>query len=187
MGDTTLKKEFTKRDVQRMRNLITGKTGDRTQVQAGWEKNSKNYKEGDVWEEDGKTWTIKRGIKQNITKLDSLKKLVMLPLLCPECNEPMKVNDLNKKAHSAYGVCLECAIKKETDMKIHGVYEDTMKKEGKAYVNAAVEDMERALDAWYNSNDSFLSEQGDVENWSGGNKDKLYEKAKEELKKLKHT
>ena len=38
-NESTLKKEFSKRDVQRMRNLITGKSGDRTQIQAGYEKN----------------------------------------------------------------------------------------------------------------------------------------------------
>ncbi len=31
--ESTLKKEFSKKDVQRMRNIITGKTGDRTQIQ----------------------------------------------------------------------------------------------------------------------------------------------------------
>jgi hypothetical protein len=37
-----LKKEFNPRDVQRMRNIITGQTGDRTQIQTGYE-NIKEY------------------------------------------------------------------------------------------------------------------------------------------------
>ena len=36
--ENTLKKEFVPRDVQRMRNILTGQTGDRTQIQAGWDK-----------------------------------------------------------------------------------------------------------------------------------------------------
>ena len=36
--ETNLKKEFSKRDVQRARNLITGKSGDKTQIQTGYEK-----------------------------------------------------------------------------------------------------------------------------------------------------
>ena len=74
-----LKKEFNPRDVQRMRNIITGQTGDRTQIQMGWERNQEAHKEGDIWEENGKKWTIKKGIKQSVTKLDEIKRLVVLP------------------------------------------------------------------------------------------------------------
>ena len=41
--ESTLKKEFSKRDVQRMRNLITNKSGDRTQIQAGYEKQNEDH------------------------------------------------------------------------------------------------------------------------------------------------
>ena len=78
-----LKKEFNPRDVQRMRNIITGQTGDRTQIQTGWERNTQVHTEGDIWEENGKKWTIQNGIKQTVTKLDEIKKLVVLPLSCP--------------------------------------------------------------------------------------------------------
>jgi hypothetical protein len=81
--ETYLKKEFTSKEVNRMRNLITGKVGDKTQTLGGYEKKTNVYSEGDIWEEGGKSWTIKRGIKQSITKLDKLKQLVVLPLCCP--------------------------------------------------------------------------------------------------------
>ena len=70
--ENNLKKEFAPRDVQRMRNIITGDTGARTQIQTGYEKKDEVHKEGDVWIEDGKKWTIKNGIKQTVTKLDEL-------------------------------------------------------------------------------------------------------------------
>ena len=88
--ESTLKKEFKKSEVQRMRNIITGNTGDRTQVLGGWEATVEEHKEGDTWEEDGKKWTIKNGIKQSITKLDKFKHLVSLPLTCPSCKKPMR-------------------------------------------------------------------------------------------------
>ena len=65
---SNLKKEFKKRDVERMRNLITGKNGKKTTLGIGYTKKQKHHEEGDVWEEDGRTWTIKEGVKQNITK-----------------------------------------------------------------------------------------------------------------------
>ena len=63
MNQGQLKKEFKKKDVTRMRNLITGKSGEKTQVLTGYEKKNESYKEGDIWEESGRNWTIKNGIK----------------------------------------------------------------------------------------------------------------------------
>ena len=75
-----LKKEFKRKDVNRLRNLIQGKTDDSTNTQIGYKKKTKEYKEGDIWTENKKTWTIKNGIKQTISKLDKIKKEIFLPL-----------------------------------------------------------------------------------------------------------
>ena len=76
---TKLKKEFKKKDVQRLRNLITGKYGNKTVVGVGYKKAEEFHEEGDIWEEDGRKWTIRKGIKQNITKLDTAKKFHLTP------------------------------------------------------------------------------------------------------------
>ena len=102
MEKSVLKKEFSKRDVQRMRNIITGQTGAATQTLSGWEKKHIDHTEGDVWEEEGRTWTIKNGIKQNLTKLDGIKKLVVMPIACPNCGKHMKINAVNKKMYSKH-------------------------------------------------------------------------------------
>ena len=49
MSDTNLRKEFSKRDVQRMRNIITGNAGSATGVQVGYSKQQQDYQEDDVW------------------------------------------------------------------------------------------------------------------------------------------
>ena len=54
-----LKKEFKQKDVNRARNLIMGKTDASTSTQIGYNTKQKDYKEGDVWTEGRKTWTIK--------------------------------------------------------------------------------------------------------------------------------
>ena len=84
-----LKKEFKRKDVERVRNLIRGKSGDSSETQIGYNKKIKNYKEGDVWKEGRKTWTIKNDIKQTISKLDAIKKEIFMPLCCPECGKVM--------------------------------------------------------------------------------------------------
>ena len=89
MSDSVLKKEFQKRDVERLRNLVAGKHGNRTTVGIGYNgPQEEEHKEGDIWEQGGRTWTIKDGIKENVTKLDKFKK-VAVPLFCPNCKQVM--------------------------------------------------------------------------------------------------
>ena len=101
MNDNVLKKEFSKKDVQRARNLVMGNTDARSTDGIGYTKKHEHHVEGDVWEENGRTWTIKNGLKQNITKLDKFKKMGKMPLFCPECGTLMKKH-LDKKVFPAY-------------------------------------------------------------------------------------
>ncbi len=79
MSDNMLKREFKERDVQRMRNIIKKEYTAKTVTQVGYTKTQTEHKEGDVWEENGKKWTIKNGIKQTVTRFDELKKVINLP------------------------------------------------------------------------------------------------------------
>ena len=54
-----LKKEFERKDVERVRNLVQGKVGSSAENQVGYQKKTIERKEGDVWTEKKKTWTIK--------------------------------------------------------------------------------------------------------------------------------
>ena len=107
--ENVLKKEFQKRDVERLRNLMTGKYGDKTRSSVGFSKKQEFYKEGDIWEADGRTWTIKDGIRQNITKLDKAKKAHVMPLLCPKCKKVMK-NRNDKPFYNIHKMCFNCVI-----------------------------------------------------------------------------
>ena len=63
--ENMLKKEFKHSDVERLRNLVKKDYTAKTKLQTGYQKKLNKYKEGDIWEESGKKWTIKNGIKQN--------------------------------------------------------------------------------------------------------------------------
>lgn len=184
---SSLKKEFSKRDVQRMRNLITGKSGERTAVLSGWDKHTEYHKEGDVWEEAGRKWTIKNGIKQNVTKLDRIKNLGILPLNCPSCNGLMPVDDVNKKMYAIHRMCLDCVVKMESKIKLEGKWDEYAKNVMNSNKNASLEEFERALEAWAEQNDSFVSENGEVESWVGGDRKKVIQEIKDNLDKLKKT
>lgn len=183
--ENNLKKEFKPRDVQRMRNIITGKTGDKTQLQAGWEKQTGRHVEGDIWEESGKTWTIKNGIKQTVTKLDEVKRLVLMPLTCPNCGKVMKVDVYNKKMWAIHQKCFDCVIKMEDEIKRTGKWKEYEAGIINTNRNAMLDDLELALDSWVEDKDTFVSESGEVEKWGGGEKVSVYKQVKEEIAKLR--
>jgi hypothetical protein len=187
MDQSVLKKEFSKKDVQRARNLITGNTGAATQTLAGWEKKHQDHKEGDVWEADGRKWTISGGLKQTVTKLDTFKKLVVMPISCPKCGKHMKNITANKKMYAIHSMCFDCVLEMEAKIKLEGKWEDYETGILKSNAVAGLEDFERAVEAWYKENDTFVSENGDVEKWGGGNKTKAYEEIKAKLQEIKSS
>ena len=163
-----LNKEFKRTDVNRLRNLIQGKTGDSSNVQVGYNKKQTEYKEGDVWTENKKTWTIKNGIKQTISKLDAIKKEVFMPLSCPCCNKIMKKR-LDKPNYKIHKKCHDCVIEFEHKLKIKGEYNSYIKNLKAKNSLDIVNEMESyLLDAINTSNSSFVSEDGVVERWVGG-------------------
>jgi hypothetical protein len=185
MKDNVLKKDFQERDVQRLRNLIQGKQGEKTRSSVGFTKADEFYAEGDIWEADGRTWTIKNGIKQNITKLDKAKKAHVMPLLCPKCKKVMK-NRNDKPFYNIHKMCFNCVIDFEHELRKEGKWEeyerniknneiDNRIAEFKLYVKEKLEE----------SNEGFVSESGEVEKWVGKlNKEKVEEHVKEAIKYL---
>ena len=171
-----LKKEFKRKDVDRMRNLIKGNANVSSETQIGYTKKVVERKEGDVWEENHKTWTIKNGIKQTISKLDKLKKEIFIPLCCPKCNKVMK-HHLDKSNYKIHKTCHSCVVKFEHKLRINEKYEDYIKKlKVKNSLTNLNEIESYLLDAINTSNSSFVSEDGVIERWKGGiNKNKLKE------------
>ena len=178
-----LKKEFKKKDVQRARNLLMGKTGASTGTQIGYNTKQIDYKEGDVWTEGRKTWTIKNGIKQTVSKLDKIKKEIFMPLCCPSCGKVMKAH-LDKPNYRVHKKCLNCVVEHEHKLKIRGEYDSYIKKlEAKNSLDIVNEMESYLLDAINTSNSSFVSEDGVVERWVGGvDKVELTKQVKEATK-----
>ena len=178
-----LNKEFRKTDVNRLRNLIQGKTGDSTGTQIGYNTKQEDRKEGDIWVENKKTWTIKNGIKQTISKLDKIKKEVFMPLCCPECSNVMKKR-LDKPNYNIHKKCFDCVVDFEHKLKIKGEYNDYIKNLKAKNSLDIVDEMESyLLDAINTSNSGFVSEDGVVERWVGGvNKVELTKQVKEATK-----
>ena len=166
-NESLLKKEFKQSDVQRARNLVNKDFTAKTKLQTGYKKSFQYHKEGDIWEESGKTWTIKNGIKQNITKLDKAKKATRIPLTCPKCGGPMK-HHLAKKMYKIHGFCFDpCTIKMESNLKKAGLYQDYEKRMMSGNLKAFADDIESWALETLSTSDNFVTEDGTVENWGG--------------------
>ena len=180
MNDNVLKKEFSKKDVQRARNLIKGDTNSRTSQGVGYTKKYEHYKEGDVWEENGRKWTIKNGIKQNITKMDKFKKMGKTPLFCPECGTLMKKH-LDKKVFPAYQKCFDCVVDYEAQLQKEGKLEEFHQGLRNQHIDNAINGFKEFMaDAMKESNQNYVTEAGDVENWKGGKSKEEFERELQE-------
>jgi hypothetical protein len=189
MSENMLKREFRERDVQRMRNIITKNTGDKTGVQIGYTKEYIERKEGDVWEENSKKWTIKNGIKMTVTKLDNVRKISQLPLTCPNCHKAMVSHRLNKLMYSVHQQCADCVIQYETKLKLEGKFEEYQKDINKQGIIYHIKEMENVLFelAMDQHEEQFVTEAGDIEAWKGKGIDtlKLMQDVQEYIQKLK--
>jgi len=181
-----LNKEFKRKDVDRIRNIVNGKLGESSELQVGYTPKKENYKEGDIWEEGGKKWTIKDGIKQTATKLDKLKKEAILPLFCPKCSNLMKKRN-DSKMYNIHKICFDCVIDMESKLQIEGKYDEyernAIANNAKEYANHLESYLTEALNT---SNNQYISEGGDIERWKGGlDKEKMSKEIKESLNTFK--
>ena len=156
-----------------MRNLATGNYTSKVSVQSGYAKSSTGRKkEGDVWEERGKQWTIKDGIKQTITKLDSARTLARIPMECPKCQARM-----NKQQHKFMYIrfkhCLFCQMDHEEEMRQNGTYEDWKIEMITKNWEIWKKDNKEEFKEWLKSRKSKkqITEAGLIEDWSGGQTD----------------
>ena len=166
--ESLLNREFTEREVTRMRNLITKKHGDKTQISAGYEKNIKRN-EGDIWESDGKTWTIKNGIKRSVPKLSKFKQEAIMPLTCPKCNNPLsRQSDFVKHLYKMTGHCPKCQARYESDLKLAGKFDEYAKEMHAKNHLHAVDEAEKGFDDFVqNGFEQYMSELGETEDWVG--------------------
>ena len=184
-----LNREFSERDIQRMRNIITGNTANATRIQVGYNSKKTQHVEGDIWEENGKTWTISNGIKQTVTKHDALKAMVEFPLTCPECGKPMKNHTINRKMYSIHKMCSDCVVEMETKLRIEGKFEEYEKNLLNANKNTSAYDAEQMFEDFINNPiQTYITEDGVIENWVGGDiSPELIKIVKDNIKRLRET
>jgi hypothetical protein len=143
------------------------------------------HQEGEVWTEKGKTWTIKNGIKRTVSKFTQVRKELQTPLCCPKCSKTMKAGD--EQIYKFNKVCLECTVKFEGELRRIGKYEEYEKARIQANAKGFVMDLDTYFSEYFqdSTNNSFDTEDGDVEAWIGNSVKRVEEIIKPELDKLK--
>ena len=189
MSDTLLKKDFKESDVQRIRNLIKKDYTGRTKITSGYTGKVNEYKEGDIWEEDGRTWTIKNGVRQNISKLKQAKDFYKMPLTCPKCGGSMK-HHLHKKMYRIHKFCFDCTIDYEANLRKLGKYEEYEKAMITGNILSFASDLESFILDSLEQSTTFVTEQGDIEDWknnSSKNKEKILTELAEFTKHVRNS
>ena len=107
-----------------------------------------------------------------------------MPLFCPKCGKLMKRVD--KAPYNVYGYCLDCHAKAEDKLKKQGKYKEHYNKiNDKILDKRILEFKQYVADKLGESNDSFVSENGEIEKWVGKlDKEKVDEYTKDVVKYL---
>lgn len=142
-------------------------------------------KEGEVWTERGKTWTIKNGIKKTVTQFSSIRKDLQTPLCCPKCKKAMK--HIDQHMYKFNKVCLDCTVEFEHELRKQGKYEEYERARVQANAKGFVMDLDKYFSEYFSdqSNDGFVTEDGDIESWSGNTVKRVEEIVKPQIDKLK--
>jgi hypothetical protein len=188
MQDSVLKKEFKKKDVTRIRNLVTKNFTNNTTIQTGYNKDYIERKEGDIWEEDNKMWTIKNGIKTSVSKLQKFKEEYNTPLSCPTCGDSMKAG-VDEKMWRLFKKCHKCVASYETQLRLEGKYETYSQNAIVFNKISQLKEAEAQLFDLLNSGVSgFVNENGTIDIWENNiDKEKIQSELLDKITQLRKT
>jgi len=143
------------------------------------------HKEGDVWMEGDKTWTIKNGIKRTYTKMDDARKKVFMPLSCPDCGNAMK-SHWDKKFWIINQTCFDCHIWQEHEIRTMGKWNEYEKAKVSANAKAFLKDVKDGLKDYSEQSmeNQHVTENGGIEKWQGPDQKIIEQYIDKEIKQL---
>lgn len=144
------------------------------------------HSEGDIWEESGKIWTIKNGIKKTVTKMDQARKEFLVPLSCPKCGGSMK-HHLDDKMWAIHKSCFPCVVEAEHQIRKQGNWDEYEKAKVLANATGFVKDLEQFFQDYLKESVSkaTVTEDGIVEKWQQTNTTYLEEITNKGLQDVK--
>lgn len=158
-------------------------------IQISLQEENKKHKEGDIWEESGKKWTIKNGIKRTVSELKTLRNSIQAPLICPKCKKPM-IKQKDPDIYKLFNMCMDCKIKEDTELMIKGEFDK--KEQEYIYYNKLewFKQLQEQLKDFIDQHDSdyIINQFGDIEslqkNMSKEDLTKILDKQIKEIEKI---
>ena len=174
-------------NVKAVKEMIAGthRTQTKNTVSFGESKEFIKREVGDQWtDDDGNIWEQKKGYKVKLGKLSELRKeLTTFPKCQKEvctCTNPNR-NDLKMK--SIHGMCFDCVVDMENNLKIEGKYKEYERQKllnnGKAWLTQAELEKE-ALKVALKTR--FINEDGSFEDWDGMSWEEMEDKIENEFR-----
>ena len=174
-------------NIKAVKEMIAGnhRTQTKNTVAFGEQKEFVKREVGEQWTDDeGNIWEQKKGYKIKLGKLSELRNEINTFPKCKKevctCTNPNR-NDLKMK--SIHGMCFNCGIDMEHQLKIEGKYEEYEREKmlgnGKAWLKQAElekEALKVAIKARY------INEDGSVEEWDGTSWEEMEEKIETEFR-----
>ena len=143
-----------------------------------------SHKEGDTWEESGKTWTIKNGVKKTVTKMDAFRKQIIIPIACPKCSMKLQ-SPVHKWAWNTYRMCFNCVVDMEHEIQKAGKIEEYTKALYKANMESFYGDLEQFISEYSKETTSIVTGDGVKETWDDASGKVVEEIGNNELKALR--
>lgn len=168
-------------------------SGENPFLQVGYTVPNVSHKPGDVWTDAmGITWEQKNGYKVRVnTQVNSIRE--MIRKVCKLCHKDVGLvgNRYDDKFYLKTGMCYDCVINHETQLVIDGNFSNYEKvkvlsnqvakmEELKQYILDSISWLSTSGDKLHFASNGF----GDVETWSGFDKESLLETAKADLEKI---
>ena len=160
------------KNVKAVKEMLDGKHKTQTKKTISFaDKVIERREVGETWTDDkGQKWEQRKGYKVKVGKLSELRQeLKSFPNCNKEtctCIEPGQA-DLKMKA--IHGMCLNCVIEMEHNLKMNGEYEEYKRKKllpnAEAWLQQA--ELEKVV-LKLTLNASFVNEDGSVEEWAEG-------------------
>lgn len=147
-------------------------------------KSFTDRKEGDTWEESGKTWTIKNGVKRTVTKMDAFRKQIVTPIACPKCSMKLQ-SPVHKWAWNTYRMCFNCVVDMEHEIQKAGKIEEYTKALYRANMESFYDDLEQFIKDYSKETTNMVTEDGLKETWDDASGKVIEEIGNNELKALR--
>lgn len=185
-------------NVKAVKQMLEGTHRFQTRKSYGYDKvkDSEIRQVGDIWEEvlpNGSIieWEQKQGYKVRRHKnmkvlLDLQDEIRQYPNCYEDCTKK-KYTRHDEEIKKAHGMCLDCLVRKETELKIKGEYEEYEKKVTLDYMEGFFREAEKEKEYIKRTLQdlNYVEEDGSVEKWVLENKEELLQKIDTDFEKLK--